>query len=255
MREMEKVWHGLQFNPVAPTEVPFKAELFRPPPKSIQILRQLSRNGRDYLERTMREQQGPKVVLSFPDDAQQIAPLVALAHGARLTQNVGGSDSGAVDNMTTATRSAGSGGLKDVQGTFRASDVGVANVVADTSRQQTRAIEPTTGPRGVPLVVLEGGDDFITGKTLTHLEEMLSEDQRRIIEEQDSLSAVQSKRVRAMLSRHGVAGRGKSRRPISHLRGHLREAHTIDGPVPAAQEECAHSSEGKLHKAVASSTT
>ena len=233
---MEKVWHGLQFNPVAPTEVPFKAEFFRPPPWGVRLLRQLSRNGRDYLERTMRERQGrPKLVLSLPNDAQQVAPLVALAHGG-LTQNVYGSDSGAVDYTTTTTRDAVTGDLKDVQGTVRASDVGVSKVVADASKQQT------------------GGDDFIPEKTLIHLEEMLSEDQRRIVEEQDNLSAVQSKRVRAMLSSHGAAGRSKSRQLISHLRGHLREALTINGPVPAAQEEGVHSPEGKPHKTEASST-
>lgn len=113
---MEKVWHGLQFNPVEPTEVPFKAELIRSPPKGVNILRQLSRNGRDYLERTMREQQGrPKLVLSLPNDAQQVAPLVALAHGSCLTQNVCRSDSGAVDYTATTTCSAESGGLEDVQ--------------------------------------------------------------------------------------------------------------------------------------------
>jgi len=253
---MEKVWHGLQFNPVAPTEVPFQAEFFRSPSKSVKLLRRLSRNGRDYLERTMRERQGrPKLVLSLPNDAQQVAPLVALGHGSRLTQGVCGSDSGAVDYTTTTTRSAGSGGLKDVQGTVRASDVGVSKVVADASKQQTRAIEPTAGRHAVPLVILEGGDDFIPEKTLTHLEEMLSEDQRRILEEQDNLSAVQSKRVRAKLSRldHGVAGRSKSRQLINHLRGHLREALTINGPVPAAQEGV-HSPEGKPHKTEASLT-
>ena len=255
IQEMEKVWHELQFNPVAPTEVPFKAEFFRPPPESVQVLRRLSRNGRDYLERTMREQQGrPKFVLGLPNDAQQIAPLVALAHGAHLEQDVSGSDSGIVDNMVTTTRYAGSGGLKDVQGTVRASDAGAANVVADASEQQTRAIEPTTGHHAPPLVILEGGDDVIPKATLTHLEEMLSEDQRRDIKEQGNLSAVQSKRVRAMLSRHGVAGRSKSRQLTNHSRGHLREAHTIDGPGLAAQEECVLSPEGKPLKAVTSST-
>lgn len=254
---MEKVWHGLQFNPVAPTEVPFKAEVFRSPPTSVKIIRQLSRNGRDYLERTMREQQGrPKLVLSLPNDAQQVAPLLALAHGSHLTQNMCGSDSGTVDYTTTTTRSAGSGGLKDVQGTVGASDVGVSKVVADATKQQTPATEPTTGRHAVPLVILEGDDDFIPEKTLTHLEEMLSEDQRRIVEEQDNLSAVQPKRVRAMLSRldHGVAGRSKSHQLIIHLRGHLREALTIDVPVPVVQEEAVHSPEGMPHKTEASST-
>lgn len=243
IREMEKVWHELQFNPVAPTEVPFKAEFFRPPSTGIQVLRQLSRNGRNYLERAMRERQGrPKFVLNLPNDTQQIAPLVVLAHGACSTQSGGGSDSGPVDNMTTTARSAGSGGLKDVQGTVRALDVGVANVVAEPSKQQTWAINPTTGPHAV---FLEGADDSIPEKTLTDLEEIPSEDQKRITEEQDILSAVQSKRVRAMLSHHRVAGRGKSHQLINHLSWHLREAHTIDGPVAAVQEECVHSPEGK----------
>ena len=253
---MEKVWHELQFNPVAPTEVPFNAEFFRPPSESVQVLRRLSRNGRDYLKRTMRERQGrPKLVLGLPNDAQQIAPLVALAHGARLEQDAGGSDSGTIDNMVTTTCYAGPGGLEDVQGTVRASDVRAENIVADASEQSTRVMEPTTGHRVPPLVILEGGDDIIPKVTLTHLEEMLSEDQRSIVKEQGNLSAVQSKRVRAILSRHGVAGRSKSRQPTNHSRGHLREAHTIDGPGPAAQKECVHIPEGKPHKAVASSTT
>jgi hypothetical protein len=197
MREMEKVWHGIQFNPVMPTEVPFKTEFFRSPSRAVRLLRRLSRNGRGYLERTIRERQGrPKLVLGLPNDAQQVAPLVALAHGVHLAQNVYGSDSVAVDYTTATTRSAVSGDLKDVQGTVRASDVEVSDVVADASKQQTHAVEPTTGCNATPLVTLEGGDDFIPEKTLTHLEEMLEEDHRRIVEEQDNLSAVQSKRVR-----------------------------------------------------------
>ena len=78
---MEKFWHGLQFNPAAPVEVPFKAELFRTPPRSVKFLRRLAQHGRAYLKHSKREQRGkPKRVRGIPNDAEMVAPLVAQAH-------------------------------------------------------------------------------------------------------------------------------------------------------------------------------
>jgi hypothetical protein len=81
LQEMENFWHGLQFNPVAPVEVPFMGSLFCQPPKAVKHLRLLARQGRVHLKRSLREQKGrPKFVLGIPNDAQMVAPLVALAH-------------------------------------------------------------------------------------------------------------------------------------------------------------------------------
>lgn len=81
LEEMENFWHGLQFNPVAPVEVPFMDKLFRRPPNTVKHLRQLAREGRVRLNRSLREQKGrPKFVRGIPNDAQMVAPLVALAH-------------------------------------------------------------------------------------------------------------------------------------------------------------------------------
>jgi len=230
---MEKVWHGMQFNPVAPTEVPFKAELFRPAPTSIRLLRQLSRTGRDYLERTKRKQEGrPKLVLGLPNDAQVVAPLSALAHGPGLVQSV-------VDNNTTTTPVTELRALGYVQGPIGLSDV-------QTGRPTTAAHQQASG-----------GDDHIPEETITHLEDMLSEDQRRIAEEQAAFSAIQSKRARSMLScppyTHPEAAghHSKSRQLINHLQRHLREAETFDRWPSAAQEERVHDAEGMGHKTAA----
>lgn len=99
LREMEKFWHELQFDPVAPVRVPFKAELFRSPPKNVILLRLLARKGRWRLEHSMHVQKGrPKLVLGIPDDAKNVAPLLALAHGSGLVQTVSGSN---LDDTTT----------------------------------------------------------------------------------------------------------------------------------------------------------
>jgi hypothetical protein len=103
---MEKFWHELQFNPVAPVEVPFKADLFRSPTSNITTLRRLARKGRRRLDYSMREQEGrPKLVLGIPNDAQTVAPLRALAHGPVLVQTVSRSNLDAVDNTATTNLS------------------------------------------------------------------------------------------------------------------------------------------------------
>jgi hypothetical protein len=101
-REMENFWHKLQFNPTAPEDVPFRAELFRRPTKNVHHLRTLAKEGRKYLKRSMRAQEGkPKRVLGIPDDAKTVAPLVALAHGPGLVQTVSRSNPDAVDNTSS----------------------------------------------------------------------------------------------------------------------------------------------------------
>jgi hypothetical protein len=221
---MEKVWHGMQFNPVAPTEVPFKAELFRSAPTSIHLLRRLSRMGRDYIERTMRKQQGrPKVVLNLPNDAQVVAPRAALAHGPGLVQSV-------VDNNTSTTLLTD---LGYVRGPIVSSDVQTGKpIIAEAAHQQA-----------------SGGGAHIPEGTITHLEDMLSEDQRRMAEEQAAFSAIQSERARSMLSRPPYTNPGtarhhsKSRQLVNHLQRRLREAETFDTRAPAAQEEHVHDAE------------
>ena len=101
-QQMEKFWHKLQFDPVAPMEVPFKAELFQPPPKRIERLRQLAREGRRRLEHSKRKQKGrPKLVQGIPNDAKKVAPLLPMARGPCLVQTASRSKLGAVDDTTT----------------------------------------------------------------------------------------------------------------------------------------------------------
>jgi hypothetical protein len=89
VRQLEKFWHELQFNPVEPVDVPFNVELFRSPPRGVKQLRLLARRGRWRLEHATRKQKGrAKVVLGIPNDARKVAPLLALAHGSGLVQTV-----------------------------------------------------------------------------------------------------------------------------------------------------------------------
>jgi hypothetical protein len=121
--KMEEFWNGLQFNPTAPVDIPFNFELFRSPPKSVQVLRELAGRGRNYLERTISKQEGrPKLVLGLPNDAQDVAPLLALAHGPCLVPSVNSSDSATVDNESP--------GLENVQ----ESDVGATNAVCESKK-------------------------------------------------------------------------------------------------------------------------
>ncbi|KAI0250740.1 mitochondrial protein Pet127-domain-containing protein [Lactifluus subvellereus] len=274
MRDMEKVWHELQFNPVAPVEVPFKAELFRPPPRSVQVLRRLSRKGRDCLESTTRKLEGrPKLVLGLPNDAEEVAQFVALAHGdaggvAHLASSGGRSDSDAVDSPTAIGPSTEPRVSEGMHGQDR-SGVEVANVVSDnqgathsgvvppitelgtadpstvdTGDRSSRIKEPTRRPEVVPLetpLALEtnagDSDDFISEKTLAHLEEMLSEDQRRIVEDQDGLSAGARSRLLSRLVHHRPGAGSKSVQLIKDLRRHLRDADKMDKPSPVVQED------------------
>jgi hypothetical protein len=264
---MEEFWNGLQFNPAAPVDIPFKSELFRPPPNSVQVLRELARRGHNHLEHAIRKQGGrPKLVLGLPDDAQDIAPLVALAHGPGLVPSVNSGDSGAVDNESQ--------GLENVQESVRLSDVGATNavcevqepaqkamvpstmgshnkarsIVADASQQPSGITDQTTGAHVVPLAIpstpgtnADGDIDSIPETTIIHLEEMLLEDQRRIVEGQDR-SAGQTSRVsqrsRPASARPRATEHSKSQKMINHLMGKMREANNrIDETNPEVQEE------------------
>jgi hypothetical protein len=244
IQEMEKVWHDLQFNPAAPTEVPFKAKLFRPAPRSIQLLRRLSQQGRDYLERAMCEQKDkPKLVWGLPNDAQVIAPLVALAHGP------------------TESR-----GPEDVQGLVGLSDVQTGrSIIAEATNQHASTTTQATSADAVPLATpsaletnISDGDDHFPDATIAHLEDMLSEDQKRIAEDQAAFSAIQSRRARSMLSCRPYTHPGaterhsKSHQLITHPKRHLREAETFDRPALVTREERVHRAEGMGHKAAAS---
>jgi hypothetical protein len=156
LQQMEQFWHELQFNPVAPVEVPFKAELFHPPPKRIRVLRRLAGKGRQRLEHSILKQNGrPKHVLGIPNDAQNVAPLVALAHGPGLVQTVGRSNLDVVDNTTTTNLSE-----NQEQTTRKAKNSQTAPPI-DTSSQPSHTTEQTTQVHAV-----------------RHSEEMPSEDQR-----------------------------------------------------------------------------
>lgn len=265
IQEMEKVWHEMQFNPVAPVEVPFKPEFFRPPPRSVQVLRRLAQKGRNYLEHTIRKQEGkPRFVLGLPNDAQEVASLLALAHGPDSVQSVDRSHSIDADNTTTTDLSAESRDLEDVQGPVRSSDLGWTNVVsenretaqkatapletelqtawpftADASEQPSRITAETPPTHSIPPplaleISVSSDNDFIPESTLTHLEEMLSEDQRRIVGAHSS--AGQTNRAHSMLSRP-AAKSSKSRLMIKHLKDQLRVADMINGPGPVSPEE------------------
>ncbi|KAI9509215.1 mitochondrial protein Pet127-domain-containing protein [Russula earlei] len=263
IREMERVWHEMQFNPIAPVDVPFKAELFRTPPKSVQVLRQLSRKGRGYLARTIRMQMGrPKLVIGLPNDAQEVAPLVALAHGLGLDQSVVRSDDERLDD-STANFSTKYSGLEDVQEPVKVSNALMANAVTknqetsqkvttpsiiDASERRTLIAEQEQAARSQanPLAIpFADGDDFISESTLSHLEEMLSEDQERIAENGDSFSARRSDTLR---SRHTHPPRAaeyrKSSQLIKELKRDLQKPPRINKRGLATQEERPHAAEG-----------
>ena len=150
LQRMEWFWHRLQFNPAAPVEVPFKAELFRPPPRGIRSLRLLAGKGRRRLKRSIRSQKGrPKLVLGIPNDAQKVAPLLALAHGSGLVQTVGRvsrSDLDAVDKTTIANLS------ENQERTTRKAKNPQRAAPIDTGSQPSRSTKQTTQVHAVPKV-------------------------------------------------------------------------------------------------------
>jgi hypothetical protein len=236
IRKMEKFWHGLQFNPVAPVEVPFKAELFYPPPMSVKVLRRLSHKGRDYLEHTARMLEGkPKSVLGLPNDAQEVAQLVALAHSDTSRKqssapSEGQSELDPVGSTTAFSPSTESWVFDGIHRQVR-SEVEVANqgtsqraVVPgrSTSIDAGDQLSPIERPTGRPRVgSFAHGDNSVPETTLRHLDEMLSEDQRRIVEDQDVLSAEARSRLTRPVHHRPVA-RSKSDHLIKDLQKDLR---------------------------------
>lgn len=157
---MEKVWRKMQFNPAVPVHVPFKTRLFRPPTPGIKLLRRLAQKGRVYREHVTREQQGrPKLVLGIPNDAQNVAKLVALAHGP-------GSARAVDDTRFTA-------------GSKRPGDRVGSSSVASKYRKRTDSRRARRDRR----TNASGGEVFIPPRTLVHLEEMLSADEGRVEDE------------------------------------------------------------------------
>lgn len=198
LRDMEKVWQELQFNPAAPVDVPFEAEMFRPAPRSAQVLRQLAQKGQIYLDRIAREQGGrDKFVLGLPNDAREMAPLIAHAHGDP-------SDSGPLSAPSIGEGSTTATSLPTEPQNFEGTKESVTSSTTDQEQEWARrgdAVPPmmtaprTAGPATVgeqaddqlfqtvpPLPGTNAGSgDFVSESTVVHLEEMLSEDQRRIV--------------------------------------------------------------------------
>jgi hypothetical protein len=241
IREMETVWHGLQFNPVAPVEVPFKAELFYPPPTSVKVLRRLSHKGRDYLEHTIRMLEGkPKPVLGLPNDAQEVAQLVALAHSdtsRKLSSAPGEGRRQVRSNVEAANQRASQRAVVPGRSTTIDADNQPSPIKGPTGRPQVRSF--TT-----PFTEAGYGDNFVPKTTLRHLDEMLSEDQRRIVEDQDVLSAEARSRLTCPIHRRPVAAHSKSDHLIKELKKNLRGVNKIDRPERVAQEN----SEGTEHR-------
>jgi hypothetical protein len=167
---MEKFWHGLQFNPVAPVEVPYMVDMFRQPPKRVEFLRHLSRKGRMYLNLSKRRQEGrPKLVRGIPNDARKVAPLMALAHGPGFVQSVGRlrrRNPDAVDNTSTTKLSARLGD-RCIQGPARSSSMRLASVASKNQKYTTRKamtalmIDPHTATCFVKGANAGGGNDFV----------------------------------------------------------------------------------------------
>ena len=194
--QMEKFWHELQFNPAEPVDVPFKAELFRSPPRTVKFLRHLARKGRWRLEHSIRKQNGrPKHVLGNPNDVREVAPLLALAHGR------GRSNLDAVDNTTTTKLSTKlrRQGRKDRP--RRSSSMRLAEGFEDQDQTTRKARNPQTAaptsshpsqttvqttqvhtvPKAKPIAQdtnATGSGNFIPETKSVHSEGMLLEDQR-----------------------------------------------------------------------------
>lgn len=180
LRQMEQFWHELQFNPVEPVEVPFKADLFRRAPKDLRVLRRLAHKGRKRLERAMRKQNGkPKLVLGVPNDAQTVAPLLALAHGPGLAQTASRGNLNTVDNTTTANLS------ENQKKTTRNAKKKRTAVPIVTSSWPSWTTKRTAQVHAVPKARpfsqdtnATGGGDFIPETKSVNSEKILSEDER-----------------------------------------------------------------------------
>ena len=253
IEEMEKVWHDMQFNPAAPVDVPFKTELFRPAPRSVQVLRRLSRKGQNDLDRAVREQEGrDKLVLGLPNDAREMVPLLARAHGDLGSGPLSGPGVG--EGSARPDGSTITPGLpaepQYFEGAREQATSSVMNAAAEQEQEwargdavpstmTSRIVGPDTVDVGeqagqifqtVPLPGTNAGcSDFVSESTVVHLEEMLSEDQRRIVGDTDDgqLTAVRSRPAHHIFSRSAERN-SKSLRLIEDLKRDLRNADKID---------------------------
>ncbi|KAH9042070.1 mitochondrial protein Pet127-domain-containing protein [Lactarius pseudohatsudake] len=257
IQDMEKVWQELQFNPAAPVDVPFKAELFRPAPRSVQVLRQLAHKGQSYLDTAAREQEGrDKFVLGLPNDAREMAPLLAQAHGdpgsgPLSTPSVSGGSSSPVASTTNLPAESQNFERKREPDTSSAIDQeqeaarrdvlppmmksrtpGPATVdVGEPADQTFRTVSHPPGTNG-------GSGDFVSESTVAHLEEMLSEDL-----DQDrasaggQMTAVRPRPAYHIHSRSGVAKRNsEALQLIEDMKRNLRDADQLGYCSPPLQE-------------------
>lgn len=150
--QMEKFWRELQFNPVAPVEVPFRVELFRSPPGNIRRLRKLARQGRRRLKRSLRNQKGkPTLVLGIPNDARKVAPLLALAHGPGMVPSVAKRRRLRRKGRPVRSSSMRSANTSENQErSTREANSPLTATPIDTSSQPRRTTEQTTQAHAVP---------------------------------------------------------------------------------------------------------
>jgi hypothetical protein len=250
MQDMEKHWNELQFNPAAPVDVPFKSELFRPAPRSVQTLRRLSQKGQSYLDFAAREQGGrEKLVLGLPNDAREMAPLLAHAHadlgsGPLSVPSIGEGSSCPVGTTTTPS-------LPTEPQHFEGTREPVTPPVmagATDQDQERLAIPPMVTSRVVGPATVDVGEqtgqlfetvpppgtkarsgDFVSKSTVAHLEEMLSKDQKRIVGDDAAGPRIP---VHPMPAHHishlgTVECTSKSSQLIKNLNRSLREADEI----------------------------
>ncbi|KAI0269903.1 mitochondrial protein Pet127-domain-containing protein [Gloeopeniophorella convolvens] len=186
MKRMEEIWPTIQFNPAEPVDVPFQTEMFLPAPRSVKLLRRLAQKGRAHLERTAREQEGkPKIVLGLPNDAEQVAALWA---ATRVNaEAVAGSSEGSTEAASVAGGAAVGGAPAETHEKDDATS-GVPGLGATNDPRH----ELTTSDAALPDLdpaLEQDGREAIPETTLLHLEEMLTEDQKRILEGENAPAA------------------------------------------------------------------
>ncbi len=215
IQDMKKVWHGLQFNPAAPVHVPFNEEFFRPATRSVQILRQLAQKGQSYLDSAAPRQRGrDKFVLGLPNDAREVASLLVQAHAEPRswpfpTRNVAEGASRLVDTTTTTSclpaeplrepdtplvvaaatyqdqELARRGVVPQIMAQQTASPSSLSVEVGEQSSQTTEQADQSFLAFTPSDTNTAGSHDCVSESTVAHLEEMLSEDQRRIMGDQE----------------------------------------------------------------------
>ncbi|KAI9443275.1 mitochondrial protein Pet127-domain-containing protein [Lactarius indigo] len=235
MQNMEKLWQEIQFNPAAPVDVPFNAELFCPPSRSVQALRRLAHKGKNYLDTTAREQEGrDKLVLGLPNDA--------LGHFQRRVLAKGGSRTGATSlpaepQNLEGTRESDTSSATDQEQETAKKDVVPPMMTSRTPGPATVGEQADLSFRTVPPPGTNGtSSGFVSESTVVHLEEILSEDQKRIVGDcrdrpsaRGQMTAVRPRPPHHIHSRSDVAKRNsKSLRLIEDMKRRPQDADKID---------------------------